>query len=488
MLSNSSAEIAVNIAAQLVETNSAIAPKGSTLIAELTRPLLAAGSGINFFDKTQIADTLVTSSSGSTGRGDNGQQAYHVSEHDATMDNYIEDMAGLVTGYIGFAQGVVNKEVTAFSESFMGVVDRHRNRDAGDFFEVKYFTPHEIFSSDFLAGELAEHSPRGSVKYPESMSIPDAYVGDDLRTVINIGHPATDLMISSWYQSNPNARRYVTDSFSIEEMSLTLEEQLDYHLANYLFYRAVAEKADIPNGDSLTTIKRVAGINRDYHAQALVAAKKLYDMTIQQGRILSTSSQTAFSYLSENTYSLTIYNDSFTKAVEGGAGLVNIETIYGYLTTVGSGPQLTARELIANASQFNETWNRTRGVYSAYLNSTRLDLGKHFLRVTIENSLANLTEAEQEIANVNQGFIEETRKLAYAFIDKLNVDALDDVSCLALELVAGIRFRFSNAYEILTKMKAYLSDKAIDTNEAATFALIDTLVEYCLDQTTQFKS
>ena len=70
-----------------------------------------------------------------------------------------------------------------------------------------------------------------------------------------------------------------------------------------------------------------------------------------------------------------------------------------------------------------------------------------------------------------------------AYIDKLEISEIDDLDRITLDLVAKIRYRFTNAYFILKEMSEILkmNDK-IEPMEAALYATVKLVTDYLLEQ------
>jgi hypothetical protein len=81
--------------------------------------------------------------------------------------------------------------------------------------------------------------------------------------------------------------------------------------------------------------------------------------------------------------------------------------------------------------------------------------------------------------------MEEFRKLGVKHIDILELSDLEDIDSVLLALVTKIRFRFTNAYFILSEMNNILKmSNNIDPLATVLYSTINYLVDFMLEQTT----
>ena len=231
-------------------------------------------------------------------------------------------------------------------------------------------------------------------------------------------------------------------------------------------------------------MKEKALENSRYFAHELYQALKLYNSMVKTGRLVATSDIHAFSYISEKTYSVKVINENFEKAVEEGC---NIETLFGMLSSSDKLASITVKELVEGKESYFASWTRIRSLYLSHLNDNMVETFKFIVRNELDNSLLEdrITDAEKEVISSKPDFIKETIEQANAYIDGIVRADMEDVDKIALQIVAGIRFRFSNAYTILKRMDDIMRmDEQIEGQEAAVLSLIDYMIDYVTCQMT----
>lgn len=480
MLSNSSVAIGVNLAEICSDAGLKLVPKQLTLLNELNNSI--TNNLFTNIDQREFIEPAILSSSLGNEQENRIGKVYVQSTHDGIMDNYIEDLSKLVTGYISFARNVVNKEVNLLKENVEERLSNYKYKEAEDFFNVKYFKLDNVFNSYLVDNEIKTYRDSSGKYFFDSMSLRKITEEDfDLCKYILTGDEEQDLVIQSWFNAVGKEKATGLIIENIREYNLSVDELLDYSLVNYLFYRNLVEKNDLDLGYSSVQLRSKATSNRDYFGNKLCIALDLYRKDIRNGKLLSSNSDVAFSYFNTNALNITVYEESFAKLAEAGC---NIEVLFGFISSSNTN-NITVDELVNNKENYLQKWNNTRSLYLISINNNRLDIFKQLLRETYESSLTktDLSEEEQGFLNENPKFLEESRCLGNAYIDQLHLSDIDDVDSICLDLVAKIRYRFTNSYYILREMKEILclSDN-VQPLEAALFATIRYITDYLVDQ------
>lgn len=481
MLNQSSAVVGSNLAQAFVEQGIVLVPKANTLVSELGVALsnnLLGGDGLGM---DAIASVLVSGSTGYEQIARGGNKEYVSSSHDTFMDNYIDDLAGLVAGYVGFARGVVNKEVTALKEAVEDAMASYKHKEPEEFFSVTYFELHEVFVSHVVESEISGYVSASSSHF-ESMSLRKIVENDfDLGGYLMTGDQDQDRIIASWMAQvgGQKACGYLLEN--VREYEMSVDQLLDYALVNYLFYRNLTIKTDLEVGLSLSALRSKASVNRDHFGKMLVVLLEQYKKDVRNGRLMTTTSAVGFSYFNAKALSVTIYSESFAKLAEGGG---SIEMIFGHLSSVDGGNSITVDRILADKEGYLAKWHNTRSLYLILMNSNRLDIFKQILRDRFEASLDAKVDNgdEQEYLLAHPQFIFETKKLGNAYIDALQASQIDDLDTLCLELVAKIRYSYTNGYYILKEMSELLKmSEKIEPMEAALYATIKYVTDFLLE-------
>jgi len=482
MLTRSSAVIGSNLGEVLLESGIYIVPKVNTLISELNKAILNNKSLYNFSDKAYIPECLIYSSTGEETIV-KGVKNYVNSPHDSFMDNYIEDMSKLVTNYISFARSVVNTEVTLLKEDLQNTLNSYKFKEPEYFFNLTYFKPHEVFSSYIITTEIMDYKESQKKYFFESINL-NAILQPDFNIVkyILVGEEEQDTLIQSWLStlSNELIKNYITEN--IIQYNLGTPELLNYALINYLFYRNLYERTDIESGLSESFLKAKCLSNKEYFANLVYISLEQYKKDIRNGLIISSDSQVTFSFLNDEPLNITIYDENLYKLSEAG---LSIEVLFGYISTGLGSVSVTVDDLIAHSEEYSHKWYNTRTLYTISLNNSRLSIFKQILRDRFEKSLtrSDINKDEEEYLKDNNSFKEETIKLANEYMDNLSIKDIDDLYNISLELVANIRFRFTNSYYILKQMNEILKlDDKVQPLEAALFASINYITDYLLEQ------
>jgi hypothetical protein len=122
-------------------------------------------------------------------------------------------------------------------------------------------------------------------------------------------------------------------------------------------------------------------------------------------------------------------------------------------------------------------------MYLVYLNNSRLDIFKQIVTQKFEESLNELTDAEKEDGFSSAEYMEATKQMASDYIKNIQLSEIDNIDLIALELVAKIRFRFSNAYFILKEMHEIMQmNNEMQPLEAALYATIKYVADFLIEQ------
>lgn len=479
MLTESSVSIGTNLAEIITDANIKLVPKSSTLLQEL-----ASSVSNNIFthidNKDFIEPTILHASLGSEINNKN-IKSYNPSSHDVLMDNYIEDLSKIVSNHVSFSRNVVNKEITILKEKLQECLSSYKYREAEDFFNVSYFKLHEVFKSYIIDSEIHSYRNSSGKFFFDSMNISKISREDfDLLAYILTGDEEQDAYITSWFNTlgKNKALSYILDN--IPDYSLSVVDLLDYSLINYLFYRNLLNKNDLDLGYTSIQLRAKSSSNKDYFGNKLATSIDLYFKDIRNNRLLATNSELGFSYFNNNPLNITIYEENFAKLADAGC---NIEVLFGYIV---SEPKIdvTVDQLVSNKENYLSKWNNIKSLYLISMNNSRLDIFKQILRTKFEESVnGELTDAEKEISANTVDFINETKRLGNEYIDELQLSEIENIDRICLDLVAKIRFRFTNSYFILNDMYEILSmSDDIEPLEAALMSSVKYVTDFLLEQ------
>lgn len=476
MINKASAQIATNLGTILAEKELKIVPKSGTLLSNLTASIQANLYPTN--SSVEVIPEMIEMAAGGIIRASN----YTASEHDSYMDNLIEDLSKLVSSYISMIRGTVNPVITKFTDRLVEVMNQHKYRAAEEFFNVEYFKPHTVFKTPLVTSEVKEYENFTKSTFKEHLNL-EITRGEEFNLLdyLMTGDHAQDLEIRNWFSSIENvAKSYLTDD--VPEYTMSVRDLLSHGLLNYLFYRNLTEKTDVQTGLSVTDLRNKAANNRDYYGRQLSVSIGYYEKAIRTGKLLSSISDNSFSYMGNDSVNLVIYEESFASYAKDGG---DIEVLFGYLATNQPTLYLDSASLIKKADFYRDKWNATRNSYLMFLNNSKLNSFKNLLTQVFDSSVLETVEHEamQKHIASDPGYLEQTRRLGYEYIDSLDVSDMEQLDKIVLMLVAKIRFRFTNAYLLLRDMQECMAmSEDMTPMEASLYASVRYVTDYMLEQ------
>lgn len=484
MLKVQSVRLGVNLAQALYENNKSITPVPNTLLQELSfssyKPLGAKGmSRDNALE--ELVYYIRDSAEGYNTTGPNGStQQYQGSHHDTYMDNYIRDMSALCANHIQYARSVVYSRVEALNDAVVSAVSNTPAKNAEDFFKVNFYQIADVFRSSLIEEEVMGFDA-ATGKFAQIINFGEAFNEFDYLSYVATGDSTMDAMIASWAGAVGIDRvtGYVRNHTDSLEYTLSETQLLDYHLANYLFYRALSIKQDLATNLGLVQLVSKSADNRDYHARQLRGNIDQYDLLIRQGYILGRDTQTGFSYMGNAQYNVIIYDESFQKACQQGATL---EHIFGFIAKNNSA-SLTVDQLLKEGPKCADTWNSVRTLYGMYVQSNLSSTIRMAFKLSLPNVLdANLSEDETIYYESHPGFKQMSIDLSNQYLDSLADNELN-IPKVSLKIIAAICYRHSNAYELLNGMIGMVeADAKVTMQDAALYAQVHYLTDFMLEQ------
>ncbi len=488
MLNKSSVLIGVNLGTVLAERGMKIVPKKTTLLGELDSAvkrnmLFQSGHSAG---AEEIASYILTASEGDMvevsrdvfGVSD-GRKNYQESPHDTLMDNYKVDLSQLVARHIAFARNVVNAEMNMLLDDVREALPNCKYNDAEDFFSITYYSLPAVFKSE-LMDELRSYGGGGGYVYSSLPLLSQVNADFDALGYLLIGDESVDAVLGNHLGTLGKEQLIHLLTEKISEISLPLKDLLNYSLVNYLFYRNLTARTDLNLGVGMVELQTLAAKNRDYFGNQLAVAVSGYESLVRTGILMSSDSQMNFSVLRTEPCRITVYQETFDKLAENG---VPIEALFGYIASLDSVPNITVDALTEASVVYQQKWASVRSMYTATLVNGRLDAFKRVLTRCFEESIKRkMNEDEASFLNTHAGFVDQTLKLAYAFIDDLHLSDIECLEKVVLELVAGIRYRFTNAYFILKEMQEMLAiSETMTPMEAALIASTKLVTDFLME-------
>jgi len=481
MLNKVSTVIGVNLSDIFVNSGIKLVPKKNTLLAELVNNSNVGGMVTSKgMDNESISSAIEYSSLGSS-EEINGQKRYLESSHDSIMDNYAIDLSKLVNNYISFSRNVVNKEINIVKESLEESLKSYMFKDPEDFFKVEWFKMHNVYSGSIVSEVLS--SDWTGKYFRDNVNLDALNVeGFDLCKYLLVGDEDEDKDITDWINkiTIEKLRSYIVEDIS--EYNLNVKDLLEYSLCNYLFYRNIVERKDISIAGTSLAVTTKASNCRDYYAQKLKVAVDLYNRDIRVGKLVCSTDNIGFSFYNEKEKYITVYQDSFDKLAEQGGSL---ELLFGYMCSNESSYDVTVDNILQKSDKWLGVWKNSRSLYIIVMENSKLDIFKRVLSEVfyLQCNKEDISSEEKEFFVSNSGFKDETIQLGNEYIKNLSKEDIEDLDRVCITLIAKIRFRFSNAYEILSSMNSILSENEdMEVMEAALYSVIQYLTDYMLQQ------
>lgn len=478
MLSTQSTRAANDLARRL-SNRVKIMPKRSTLLDELQ---VASHNciSLNSIENSDHIVSIVATDNSVVCSG----SVVESSRHDTIMDAYIDDIAKAASAHVMFNKTVVNKCVGAFRDELMATFNQFKRSVPEEVFEVSYFKPADVFSSQELLDEVNGGGGYGFSELKASdyfimgLAVADAH---PIETYLLTGDESFDAYISKWISSVGKDRlnSYVftmsPDSF------LPIETVLDYCLANYLFYRNLSIKLDINVGLTTVQLKVKANVLKNFYTTYLNRSLKEYTRFVSVGQLLSPVSDVSFRQPSNgDKLRLIVLNDTFDKFIEGGGSL---ECLFGYIADENS-TNKTYKEILGNQTRYLDAWKTVRSMYTIKANNSRLDNFKTAISIAYDKLNMTLADGEEEARVANPNYHVKVDKALDKYMASLTLSSIDNLDDVCISVIAGIRYNYTNAYVFLVEMNNMLkmSDK-ITVEEAALFASMRYITEYMMGQT-----
>lgn len=484
MLTKTSSQLGVNLALMFKHHGKDLTPVKGSLLDELSNAsFIPMPVNINVQEPPSdedIASYICDSTQGMYTEGKATDKTYQLSRHDGLMDNYIDTLSSLVAQQVVFSRSVVYPKIQLFADQVSQTLASCAIKQPEDFFKVNMYTLPEVLTLGLIEDEVMSFSPSSADNTPINFK-EDLYNGFDLASYIKTDDTQFDAAILAWYSSGDKDRLfgYVFSTKPAIEAAMSVNDFIDYSLINFLFYRSLALKQDMQTGLSVVELTVRANNNRDYYARSLKSGVESYKQQIRQGVILSSDSESKFSYLGDKSISITVYQESMAQAATYGA---TIEQVFGFISQFSS-TSLTADMLKAEGSNYARAWERVRGLYLAYINGQRDTLFKMALRRHFGELLNADSVEDVAFFNANPSYKTTSLELANVYIDKLTLESLEQTQKVYIDLIARIAYRDSAACIIIPEMARLLSNgQEIEPQQAALISTVKYVTSYLLDQ------
>lgn len=492
MLRKTSIDLGVNLALIAHESKIALSPIANTLMGTLSSnvrynlPNFSSEIYSCDQDYSTLKSFIERAAAGTTTRSTAGvPPSYAASSHDTLMDNYIPEYAKLISQHVVYARSVVYREMESFIEQMRGHAATIAMKQPEDLFQISYVDKHDVFNLGFLDTEISPYQDRrfagSAFNYRVSLFTPEF----DLLSAILTGDSSDDEVIKAWYAEvgGDKLLAYMTASDEFVYSIGNPLELMNYHLVNFLFFKSVINDPKLPIGLSVTALTALAAENRNAHASGLYSAMSQFDTYLKSGALTLPVSSGGFSYMSDKGVGVCIIETNFTQAAERG---LTLEHLFGHIARSGSA-ELTIETALSQADELMETWTRQRSLYGVYMSQRRNTLLRdsmiYVLRLILDTP--EHAEAMADVHGAQPGNKAMSVQLCESYLKSLDVNDIENFSKVALNVIAKIVHRHSNAHEIISGMMEVIErEPNVDPTRAVTVSIARYLTDYLMAQLT----
>lgn len=490
MLRKTSIDLGVNLAVIAHGSKIQLSSVANTLMSTLTANTMYNLPNLGYLsetadqDFTQLKNMIESAASGTSTRVTAGSPpSYAQSSHDTLMDNYIPEYAKLISQHVVYARSVVYREMENFIEQMRAHASSIAMKQPEDLFQISYVNKHDVFGLGIFDNEVAPFKDRSfagaAFNYRVGVFTPEF----DLLSAILTGDSSDDELIKSWFAENGQDKLmgYMTASDTFVNNLTNPLELMNYHLVNFLFFRGVVNDPKLPIGLSVTALTSLATENRNAHASGLGNAIDQFEAYLRSGALTLSTGFGSFSYMSDKGVPVCVIESNFAQAAEKG---LTLEHIFGHIARSGTAT-LTIESALAQADELMETWTRQRSLYGVYMSQRRHTLLREAMVYTIRLILDTPahTEAMAEIHGSQPANKATSVELCEAYLKTLSVNEIEDFSKVALNTIAKIVHRHSNAHEIISGMMEVIErEPTVDPTRAVTVSIVRYLTDYLMAQ------
>lgn len=404
------------------------------------------------------------------------------SAHTASMYAQAETLIPMVSSHISFVQNEVGPKVYKFEEALYDVVNKVDGRNPMESFDVvQVSAPEPAFDEDLIA--LVKQFADDNARVPLNLRNFPEMSSTDIANAMEVSSARVNASIKRWISERgedwlsglwatyfaPSAMPDRVDRAAGGFMGIRGQapfQRLDTGLALFLIARGLFDSPpENVNYDlnewraSMDDISRFAG------AQALTALRLLDGATMQNTLILSSDS---------GSRRIMVNSKLYDKFIEQG-GMLDI--IIGAVLS-GKSNSYSMDDVNANGFDYQAIWNsfKTANI-SAMEAQAALILRAEALAIFA--TCVKPCNEDESILLADSGRTEASLLLeAKNYIDALSLKQLRDARCIAVDLIAGIRFSHTPAKQFIKDMQAAEEAGCKSPQEAAGIAALNYICSF----------
>ncbi len=407
----------------------------------------------------------------------------NISLHDKALGDTVDTLSNVVKSHISNARTVVKPIVLEMLETMEEFIANNSTINILDDFNIIIKKTPPLLTNTYVTDELDGYVGR-TLLYPDLKAKLKSKTYDDILPLLLTGNNDVDKLIVdlvsemsvdtivSIYTSFLTTE-HTDDVLTYQHISmLSSYDKMNYGIVIYLLARGLINTVDNDGWDvPLSVYNKTLMELRDY-AGTLVA------LALQQTSLLVRTKQLVLSK-DMGTKSITVSGEVYTEWLNSGG---SPEVVLGILVSDTSN-DTSIPAIDSKSKDYINTWASFTSFYTTSAKNKLFRSFKDFLLGAHNNLFRELTPIEEEYNNDNSGFRDNVSKLVTDTVNTITHKDMDDLSCLALKLVARDRFYFTSAYGILNDIQeATIANPDINVREAALLAAINYITDYALDQ------
>ena len=427
------------------------------------------------------------------------------SMHSLRVRAMADNIAPFVIVHLSFARNTVVplvNETEAALNKFLSMASVKTAES--DFKITQAFVPGLLHDESFMAMGLENYKDAGVVnEWIDASLVDEAILTDEvIAQITNMGNDRLNKLVQSWLENAPYAliKRVFLVNFvkagncfdTMDKFGRPLTEAASfYEDYSYSQYSASSGRPYDSLSVSLAYFLIATWLNNN--PQKTVDARitladyknKLAAACISSGGAVNALLKRIMLQVESNIV-VSEYNAIRKEIVVHGAVYKTWleqggcpEALLGFL--VVNSPIYNSNTLLEKKEQGCRAWESYLVIHNTESQRSIKESFTSFVRSHMYNTLADLTDAEKELGAAETVHRERVMANVDAEILHFSHRIMDDVSHLALHLVAKARFYFTSSYSILEEMMDVAKrNPDIDPREAASLATISYIAE-CLD-------
>jgi hypothetical protein len=409
------------------------------------------------------------------------------SEHDKTLDAYIDDISKYVTAHLSFARNVVKPIVVEYDQIISSYMANYKPPSAADSFNIEVRDIPEILKDKSFFNSLDAYDS-GTPLVPDQMPKLGQKTDEQLIELIKLGEQDADEAIVAWYTRKGDAfLQSVWNSFFADPATVSganflsydavdrmeMFDRIDVYLAMYLFstkiYSAVDDSAE---GMTLTTYQNILAQTRDYAGTMIRQLMTQVSGMLTAGLVVLDINQPA--------KSARVFAPNYRAWLEAGG---QPETVLGLIV---DGRRANSIVYLQEAQvDLLAKWSDYRAFHEAVSSNAEFDSYRDVLVLKFRELMSGLAGEEKTFVDATPDYFDRVNTVLTNEIGSLVPSDMKNTFEVAMRIICRARFYYTDAEVILNGiMEASKVNPNIDPRQAALISTINYVADYVADQLT----